>query len=641
MKKLQFLFMLIDRVSAPAKKMTRSLRELEAALKSVKKAGAGVDKVTSKIGGAKKETTSWADKLTGLNSGFSLLGGAVGILGSIAGAAVDVATGIAQATYEAGKFALEAAGFKEQAMIGLEVALGSHEKAAETFKDAVKFAADTPFETQDVLRMTQDLLTAGFSGEKNAMGVSEVSVLRKAIGDMASARGMSQDVIYGITKGLSDIRARGKLAGQELNQLAQYGIGRQKVFESLAKNMGITVKQAMKLQETGKIDADHALYAIVDVMKGASGGKLGNLMEKQSKSLLGMLSTIKSRPFEMLMDLDESEGFAKAKGFMANLGKALDPSSGPGARVKKRVEALFDDLFGFTFGGLSGEGGADQIATWIEHALGVVEAGWNTIKGIVSSATDSISGYLKKLGGGDFGKGMEVFFKKVGDVITRVGAVIEQLIPITEKIIEIAGWVFDLEPGRQMGVNETAAQAMVQADLAAGNGTLFDALRQDALIEKAQLLDATAAGSATGEALAQGLTAGLRLGTPQAVTQVQQTMSEIKGAAAKVLDMHSPSKVFEHMGLMSAAGMAKGLELGAKQVEGAAEAGIAAPAISGGAPRGGRAGTGVVVNGPLVAITLDGNARAEENEAMLRRLAPELLLEATRKLNEELGSRNG
>jgi hypothetical protein len=47
------------------------------------------------------------------------------------------------------------------------------------------------------------------------------------------------------------------------------------------------------------------------------GGKLGELTKKGSaQTFSGLLSTVESRPFELLMGLDKSKGFAALKGVL-------------------------------------------------------------------------------------------------------------------------------------------------------------------------------------------------------------------------------------------------------------------------------------------------------------------------------------
>jgi hypothetical protein len=69
-------------------------------------------------------------------------------------------------------------------------------------------------------------------------------------------------------------------------QLTEAGIP---AWEFLAKAMGKSTAEVMKMSEKGLIPADKAIQAIIDGMN----KKFPNMMAKQSRSLLGLLSTIK------------------------------------------------------------------------------------------------------------------------------------------------------------------------------------------------------------------------------------------------------------------------------------------------------------------------------------------------------------
>jgi hypothetical protein len=73
------------------------------------------------------------------------------------------------------------------------------------------------------------------------------------------------------------------------------------------------------------------------------------VMEQMSGTMPGLLSTLQSRPFEFLMDLDKSEGFQSFKKALKNLVDVLDPETPAGKRIKKNAEDLFNRIFGGIF----------------------------------------------------------------------------------------------------------------------------------------------------------------------------------------------------------------------------------------------------------------------------------------------------
>ena len=83
-----------------------------------------------------------------------------------------------------------------------------------------------------------------------------------------------------------------------------------------------------------------------------------------------------------------------------------------------------------------------------------------------------------------------------------------------------------------------------------------------------------------------GLTGGLAQGSPQVKGAMTDVMASAKSAAAKALDSHSPSKVYEKLGATVPAGFAQGVANGEQNVKGALES-MASPSDMTGAAGGG------------------------------------------------------
>jgi hypothetical protein len=80
--------------------------------------------------------------------------------------------------------------------------------------------------------------------------------------------------------------AKGKVSGEEMRQLAEAGIG---AWDYLAKATGKSTAEVMKLSEKGLLPAKESIKVIVEGMQQDFGG----MMEKQSKTFSGMMSTLK------------------------------------------------------------------------------------------------------------------------------------------------------------------------------------------------------------------------------------------------------------------------------------------------------------------------------------------------------------
>lgn len=209
----------------------------------------------------------------GLGGMAMSLAGATGALGPL-GLAVSAVGAIA------GKSITSFAGF-EQTETAFGVMLGSVEKAKEYLVDLQQFAAVTPFHFKDLTKGIQLMLAFGFSAEeaRNAL---------VPLGNLAAANpeGMAEGVER-ISRALGQIKSKGKLMAQEVNQLAEAGIP---AWKAIADEVaGGDISKAMKMGEMGLINADKAIGAI---LKLGNSAKFSGMMEKQSKTVGGMWSTL-------------------------------------------------------------------------------------------------------------------------------------------------------------------------------------------------------------------------------------------------------------------------------------------------------------------------------------------------------------
>lgn len=207
----------------------------------------------------------------------SMRGGASGLFGVMARGTAIIASVVAAAQ---GFFrVLSGASKMEQFNIAFEVFLGSADKAKRVLADLRRFADFTPFETEQVNNAGRALLAFGFSTE-------ELIPTLTRVGDVAAGTGKDFNelaLIYGKAK------TQGLIQGEELNQLAEAGIP---IYAELAKILGVNENQIRKLGENGKI----TFASLEQVFKNltSEGGRFAGLMERQSKSLDGLFSTLVS-----------------------------------------------------------------------------------------------------------------------------------------------------------------------------------------------------------------------------------------------------------------------------------------------------------------------------------------------------------
>lgn len=182
-----------------------------------------------------------------------------------------------------GMMGLQAASDQQQAMIAFEHMLGSAKAAQVYMEELNRLAAETPFELSDVVLGTKRLMGYGFEAQN-------AKRMLTAMGDAASALSTGAEGIAGMTLALGQMRAKGKIAQQELTQMAGYGVP---ALQYLADSFSVTTGEMQDMLTAGLVPAEEGIEAIVTGMeKGTKNAKgFGGMMKVQSESLAGVWST--------------------------------------------------------------------------------------------------------------------------------------------------------------------------------------------------------------------------------------------------------------------------------------------------------------------------------------------------------------
>lgn len=146
-------------------------------------------------------------------------------------------------------------------------------------QDITSLAEATPFEFPELADAAARLKAFNFEA-------SAIPSILIAAGDASSAMGKGTEGMNRIITALSQIQAKGKVSAEEMNQLAEVGING---FKYIADSMGISEAKARQMAEKGLIPVNKALKEIVIAMERDFGG----MMDKQSKSAIGLWSTLK------------------------------------------------------------------------------------------------------------------------------------------------------------------------------------------------------------------------------------------------------------------------------------------------------------------------------------------------------------
>lgn len=254
-----------------------------------------IDKYSKTINKIDRETQAFDNRVVKLGKtmtsvflGAAVLGGAVRLVG----------------------MTQKLAGGMEQTEIAFNTFLGSAEKGKSVLDNLNEFANRTPFTNQQIIKTGRSLLAANVPAE-------ELTNTLAMIGDVASGANIPITDLGAI---YAKVMNKGKIQAEELNQMAERGIP---IIDQLSKEFGVTKQQVFELGSKGKITSATMIKAFSSMTK--EGGKFFKLMEKQSKSAVGLLSTLQGKT-EMLG---------------VNIGKRLLPAQ---KKLTKQTISLVDKL---------------------------------------------------------------------------------------------------------------------------------------------------------------------------------------------------------------------------------------------------------------------------------------------------------
>jgi tape measure domain-containing protein len=178
----------------------------------------------------------------------------------------------------AAKRSITLAASQEQLAVAFETMLGSGEKAKTLLADIEALGAATPFQYEDLATAGKSLLAFGIGADDIVGTLSRLgdvaSGLNIPIGDLAE--------IYG------KARVQGRLFAEDINQLTGRGIP---IIAQLAKQFGIAESEVKKLVESGRVGFGN-LETAIEAMTN-EGGQFFGMMQKQSQTLNGLISTLK------------------------------------------------------------------------------------------------------------------------------------------------------------------------------------------------------------------------------------------------------------------------------------------------------------------------------------------------------------
>lgn len=251
----------------------------------------GLQKIVNSALQAKTNTGSFFQNLmgsfTGINQGLELARKAVDFFSKPVTIAMDM----------------------EQAQVSFEVLLGSAEAADKMISQFKEDAAKTPYEFTDLQDAGKVLLNFGITADK-------VRPTLMMLGDIA---GGNSQKFQQLALVMGQVSSAGKLQGQDLLQLINAGFN---PLQEISRTTGKSMADLRKEMEDGKIS-----YAMVEgAFRSATseGGRFYKMMEKQSLTLGGLMSTLSDNINQGLASFANSGLFQNIKKVIQDIGKTIE-----------------------------------------------------------------------------------------------------------------------------------------------------------------------------------------------------------------------------------------------------------------------------------------------------------------------------
>lgn len=200
--------------------------------------------------------------------------------------------GIAKLTGDLLGFGLKTAMQNEKASISFTTMLGSAKKAQAFLAQMKDFAAKTPFEFPELQTAASSLISIGIKADK-------VIPIMQTLGDVTAGMGTGSEGVKRATVALQQMNAAGRITAEDLNQLRDAGIP---VFDLLAAATGKSKKAVAELARTGGLGAKELGQLMKALETGKGLERFNGLMDKQSQSLEGIISTLKDTVGQGLAD---------------------------------------------------------------------------------------------------------------------------------------------------------------------------------------------------------------------------------------------------------------------------------------------------------------------------------------------------
>ena len=174
----------------------------------------------------------------------------------------------------------------------LTTLLGGNKKQAEELLNTLKETAKTtPYETSQLVKATQTMMSFGISAKESQKYLNQ-------IGDISMG---NAEKLSGLTLAFSQVQSAGKLTGQDLLQMINQGFN---PLNIISKETGESMASLKERMSEGGVSAQEVAHAFE--IATSKGGLFYQGMEKGAKTTEGQISTLKDSFKEATGSLTEA-----------------------------------------------------------------------------------------------------------------------------------------------------------------------------------------------------------------------------------------------------------------------------------------------------------------------------------------------
>lgn len=489
---------------------------------------------------------------------------------------------------------IEVSAEAERTELSFKLMFGESE-GKETLEWIEKISKFTEFTGKELKGAAQDLAKVGFEGDDLTRALA-------ASLDIAAFDKSGEAGLGGALSSLERVKRTGRVENKTLGGL---GIGNDAFYAELSKRTGEGVKVLKKKMEEGKIAAADSLETLYAMIGKKTGKDLGGAGVEMSNTLQARIKHLKELPELFFEKLKGTQGYAAINDFVGHLLEIFSPEGEIGRSIQDSLDKIFNTA-GAKLKGIN------------------LEAVFSGLPAAITAVTETIKTLW--LAFEPFVKGVEL----VANVLDKIN----MRDPIKEAATEAHNRAANPElwaehdrltaKRHQMLSDKASGQDYVDPDKQFGpqEGYADRAARE---LKENMGNVGWVAGESFSSKLNKSMTFGGTTGAAGAVAGTKDGLQQ-----------HSPSRVFENIGLMAGEGFNQGLDARMRATDDVARGAFAVPSQAGGA-RGGHT-IQIEVNTTVHANGGDANQIAQQVSEQVQAIVPGALHAAIEQMASQAGS---